>query len=100
MLEPDEAKVSSPVLRGLAPSNGGGLLGTRHDLFPETVSRDDLRIAAIRELVDSVNASAILRTPSGVARNMRFGWRVPRANLGLNLSDLALVLNAAIQLLF
>ena len=27
MLEPDEAKVSSPVLRGLAPSNGGGLLG-------------------------------------------------------------------------
>jgi hypothetical protein len=28
VLEPDEAKVSSPVLRGLAPSNGGGLLGT------------------------------------------------------------------------
>jgi hypothetical protein len=27
MLEPDEAKVSSPVLRGLAPSNGGWLLG-------------------------------------------------------------------------
>ena len=27
VLEPDEAKVSSPVLRGLAPSNGGGLLG-------------------------------------------------------------------------
>ena len=28
MLEPDEAKVSSPVLRGPAPSNGGWPLGT------------------------------------------------------------------------
>src|SRR5262249_55660163 len=27
VLEPDEGKLSSPVLRGLAPSNGGGLLG-------------------------------------------------------------------------
>jgi hypothetical protein len=27
MLEPDEGKLSSPVLRGLAPSNGGWLLG-------------------------------------------------------------------------
>ena len=36
MLEPDEAKVSSPVLGGLAPSNGGGLLGTREDLFPKS----------------------------------------------------------------
>jgi hypothetical protein len=27
MLEPDEAKVSRPVLRGLAPSNGGWPLG-------------------------------------------------------------------------
>jgi|SRR6516225_1474780 hypothetical protein len=25
--EPDEGKLSCPVLRGLAPSNGGGLLG-------------------------------------------------------------------------
>ena len=25
--EPDEGKLSRPVLRGLAPSNGGGLLG-------------------------------------------------------------------------
>ena len=29
MLEPDEAKVSRPVLRGLAPSNGGWPLGTQ-----------------------------------------------------------------------
>jgi len=36
VLEPDEAKVSSPVLRGLAPSNGGGLLGTREELFHES----------------------------------------------------------------
>jgi len=28
MLEPDDGKLSSPVLRGLAPSNGGRLLGT------------------------------------------------------------------------
>jgi hypothetical protein len=28
MLEPDEGKLSSPVLRGLAPSNGGWLLGS------------------------------------------------------------------------
>jgi hypothetical protein len=27
MLEPDDGKLSSPVLRGLAPSNGGRLLG-------------------------------------------------------------------------
>jgi hypothetical protein len=27
MLEPDDGKLSSPVLRGLAPSNGGWLLG-------------------------------------------------------------------------
>jgi len=27
MLEPDEGKLSSPVLRGLAPSNGGWPLG-------------------------------------------------------------------------
>ena len=27
MLEPDEGKLSSPVLRGPAPSNGGWLLG-------------------------------------------------------------------------
>jgi len=27
--EPDEGKLSRPVLRGLAPSNGGGLLGGR-----------------------------------------------------------------------
>jgi len=31
MLEPDEAKVSSPVLRGLAPSNGGWPLGRDQD---------------------------------------------------------------------
>ena len=37
MLEPDEGKLSSPVLRGLAPSNGGGLLGTREDLLPGPV---------------------------------------------------------------
>jgi hypothetical protein len=30
MLEPDEAKVSRPVLRGLALSNGGWPLGRRH----------------------------------------------------------------------
>jgi hypothetical protein len=28
-LEPDDGKLSRPVLRGLAPSNGGGLLGER-----------------------------------------------------------------------
>jgi hypothetical protein len=28
MLEPDEGKLSSPVLRGPAPSNGGWPLGT------------------------------------------------------------------------
>jgi hypothetical protein len=27
MLEPDDGKLSSPVPRGLAPSNGGRLLG-------------------------------------------------------------------------
>jgi len=27
MLEPDEGKLSSPLLSGLAPSNGGWLLG-------------------------------------------------------------------------
>jgi hypothetical protein len=27
MLEPDDGKLSSPVLSGLAPSNGGWLLG-------------------------------------------------------------------------
>ena len=52
MLEPDEAKVSSPVLRGLAPSNGGGLLGTRGDLFSRTPFRANVRIAewAVRPL--------------------------------------------------
>jgi hypothetical protein len=29
MLEPDDGKLSSPVLRGLAPSNGGRPLGVR-----------------------------------------------------------------------
>jgi hypothetical protein len=28
-LEPDEGKLSRPVLRGLAPSNGGQLLGEK-----------------------------------------------------------------------
>jgi len=45
VLEPDEAKVSSPVLRGLAPSNGGGLLGTKEDLFPRSPFRASVRIA-------------------------------------------------------
>jgi hypothetical protein len=31
MLEPDDGKLSSPVLRGLAPSNGGWLLGRELD---------------------------------------------------------------------
>jgi hypothetical protein len=30
-LEPDDGKLSSPVLRGLAPSNGGWLLGRELD---------------------------------------------------------------------
>ena len=34
MLEPDDGKLSSPVLRGLAPSNGGWLLGPEYTNVP------------------------------------------------------------------
>jgi hypothetical protein len=42
MLEPDDGKLSSPVLRGLAPSNGGWLLGLR----PEGRGSDCLKEGA------------------------------------------------------
>jgi hypothetical protein len=37
-LEPDDGKPSRPVLRGLTPSNGGGLLGGPQQWGPATRS--------------------------------------------------------------
>lgn len=48
MLEPDEAKVSRPVLRGPAPSNGGWLLGTVKKSIAAIASRWSRRKASQR----------------------------------------------------
>ena len=47
MLEPDEGKLSSPVLRGLGASNGARPLDSYRDVL---VSREDTRLASLGAL--------------------------------------------------
>src|SRR5215469_1923858 len=76
VLEPDEAKVSSPVLGGLAPSNGGGLLGTREDLSPRSPFGANFRIIGICTVqfasVEICGRSLeLMNTPSGPCLDYR-----------------------------
>jgi len=41
--EPDDGKLSRPVLRGPAPSNGGWLLGEQMCLFADRLSTDEMQ---------------------------------------------------------
>jgi hypothetical protein len=53
-LEPDEAKVSRPVLRGPGPSNGARLLGVKADVAailyvrPRDISREKFALGSLR----------------------------------------------------
>jgi hypothetical protein len=53
-LEPDEAKVSRPVLRGPGPSNGAWLLGEQLMLFSDRTSTHYLRSNQLRLYFSSI----------------------------------------------
>jgi hypothetical protein len=79
VLEPDEGKLSSPVPRGLAPSNGGGLLGEAHSrlrafgddvwrAFDKTVRRKPLPFAVDAVYGNSIELDLEVIARKGVAR--------------------------------
>src|SRR5215470_10725969 len=66
--EPDEGKLSRPVLRGLAPSNGGGLLGKPTSKnAKETIWRERFGVRGLFAFSGSFNAGS---APCAIQRSL------------------------------